>query len=192
MTNDTSLGIVGKPKATGGVYRAPLGTTLPTDATTALDAAFKGLGFISDEGVTQAIERSVETIKAWGGLDFRDVQSEYGATYSWSMLQAGDEEVLKTYFGNANVVVTPANSTDPKKVVVDLNASELDHAVYVLEMADGDNKIRVVIKDGKPSEVEDVTFASTDVVRYGVSVKAYPDSVGSVAKLYQSIGLPTA
>ena len=35
---------VGKPKIAGAVYVAPLGTTLPTDAVTALATAFKGLG----------------------------------------------------------------------------------------------------------------------------------------------------
>ena len=36
----------GKPKITGAVYRAPLGTALPTDATTALSGAFVDMGYI--------------------------------------------------------------------------------------------------------------------------------------------------
>ena len=36
-----------KPKVGGAIYSAPLGTTLPVDATTALDVAFKSLGYIS-------------------------------------------------------------------------------------------------------------------------------------------------
>lgn len=192
MANDTTLGLVGKPKAVGGIYRAPANTALPTDADTALASEYVGLGFVSDEGVTQTIERTVETIKTWEGLDFRDIQSEYGASYSFSLLQAGDENVLKVYYGDGNVAVTPADITNPKKVVVDLNATELDHAVYVLDMVDGVNKVRVVIRDGKPSEVEDVTFSGTDVIRYGLTLKAYPDSAGSVAKIYKSIGVPAA
>ena len=44
---DAKLVTVSKPKVGGAVWRAPLGTTLPTDATAELDKAFKSLGYIS-------------------------------------------------------------------------------------------------------------------------------------------------
>lgn len=38
-TNTVSYVTAGKPKTTGAVYRAPLGTALPTDPNTDLSAA---------------------------------------------------------------------------------------------------------------------------------------------------------
>ena len=40
MANNASNVAAGKPKIGGAVYRAPSGTAVPTDATTALTAAF--------------------------------------------------------------------------------------------------------------------------------------------------------
>ena len=56
----------GKPKTSGAVFSAPIGTTLPTNATGTLDAAFKDLGFVSSDGVTRSISKSTTTIKEWG------------------------------------------------------------------------------------------------------------------------------
>ena len=42
----------GSAKVTGAIWVAPKGTTLPTDATTALAGTYKLLGFTSDAGVT--------------------------------------------------------------------------------------------------------------------------------------------
>ena len=57
----------GKPKVAGAVFVAPTGTTLPTDATTALGTAFKELGYVSEDGVTNNNSPESENVKAWGG-----------------------------------------------------------------------------------------------------------------------------
>ena len=64
--SDTANVSVGKPKIEGAVYRAPIGSTLPTDAKAALDAAFKGLGYISDAGMVNSNSPTTENVKSLG------------------------------------------------------------------------------------------------------------------------------
>jgi len=54
---------------TGAVYVAPTGSTAPTDATTALDAAWKSVGYISEDGVVESNDTENEEVKAWQNSD---------------------------------------------------------------------------------------------------------------------------
>ena len=66
-TNNSANVTAGIPKVGGAFFHAPLGTDLPTDAKTALDAAFKNLGYISEDGLTESTSIDTNTVKAWGG-----------------------------------------------------------------------------------------------------------------------------
>ena len=66
MTNVNNV-TSAKPKVGGAIFSAPLGTPLPTDATTDLNAAFKPLGYVSEDGLVNENTASSENLKAWGG-----------------------------------------------------------------------------------------------------------------------------
>ena len=51
----------GKPKIGGAVFVAPIGTELPEDVTTQLNEAFKGLGYCSDDGITNTNSRKLKS-----------------------------------------------------------------------------------------------------------------------------------
>ncbi|OOV85804.1 phage tail protein, partial [Oceanospirillum linum] len=76
---------IAKPKVGGAVYSAPLDTTLPTDSITALDAAFKPLGYISEDGITNANSPETDNIKAWGGDIVAVVQTEKADTFTYTL-----------------------------------------------------------------------------------------------------------
>ena len=51
----------------GYIFRAPVGTDLPTDIKTPLDPAFKVLGFISEDGYVESLETDSEDIVDMNG-----------------------------------------------------------------------------------------------------------------------------
>ena len=98
------------PKVTGGVLHAPLGTTLPTDSTTALDPAFITLGRVSADGVDRTEERPNTEINDWGGDLIAILQDKYGITLKFKLLQLVNADVQAAAHGDDNVTVTPPSS----------------------------------------------------------------------------------
>lgn len=67
-TNNEAYVSTGKPKVGGAVFVGATSLTPPTDAVTALPAGFAGMGYISEDGVTQSQEVNSEEVKAWAGI----------------------------------------------------------------------------------------------------------------------------
>lgn len=192
MANTASNVVAGKPLATGGVLIAPPGTALPTDTTTALNAAFTAAGYIGEDGLTETIERSSESIRAWGGDTVKRVQTEFEVTYSLTFIESLNSEVLKTVFGDANVVTTAATSSSGTLQAVKINSAELPEKEFVFEIRDGDAKVRVVIPRGKVTEVGETTYSDGEVIGYEVTISALPDASGNQAYKYSDDGKTSA
>ena len=175
MANTATNVTVGKPAIGGAIWRAPLGTTLPTDATTALDNAFKCLGYCSEDGVTHAVSRDSESIKAWGGDTVLRTSTDYEDTWQFTLIEAMNIDVLKTVYGDANVTGTLATG-----LTVTANSQPQDAACYVIDMVyNNSHAHRVVLPSAYVSEVGDVTFADGEAVGYDTTLACAPDAAGN-------------
>ena len=176
--SDVANIVVGKPKTGGALYVAPKGTAVPTDATTALGAAFVGMGYISEDGLTHAITRDSEDIKAWGGDTVMTTQTDYSEKFTFSLLETLSDEVKKLVFGDTNVTESAGAITAIS------NAKELEEHAMVFEMVQGSKAVRRVIPCGKVSEVGDITYVDGDPVAYELTVTALPDTSGNTSYEY--------
>jgi len=167
MANTANVN-VGKPDTgvSGGVSSAPLGTTLPTDATTALDAAFTNYGFISEDGLTETNEKSSDKIKAWGGRIVKNLQTDSSASFAFSFIESSNADVLKAICGEDNVTVDGTNIT------AKFDLEQLPSRVWNFDVRDGDNRVRVSVPNGQITELGDVTYGDEDVIAYEVTVDA--------------------
>lgn len=174
MPNSANV-TAGKPKIGGAVYRAPLGTALPTDAVTALNEAFVDMGYVSEDGVTNSNTIESDDVKAWGGDKVLSLQTDKTDTFAMTLIESMNINVLKAVFGDSNVTGTLADG-----IVVKANADEQEDAAWVIDMiARGNVKHRVVIPSGKISEVGDTVYSDTEAVGFEVTVTATPDTDGN-------------
>ena len=173
--SDKKYVTVGKPRKGGAAFRAPLGTPLPTDATTELAAAFKCLGYISEDGLTNANSISTDKIKAWGGDVVGTYQTEKTDTFKFSMIEALNIEVLKAVYGDANVT----GDLDTG-IVIKANSDEQEECCWVFDMVlKGGIAKRVVVPCAPVTEVAEIVYKENQPVGYGTTISAVMDSEGN-------------
>ena len=167
---------VGKPnlKVSGGILRAPLGSERPTDPDSPLDSAYESLGYAGEDGVSESSERSTEDIRAWGGIKVRTVQTEYGTTLTFTLMESRRALALKSVFGEENVTV------DPKGFIkIRRNETPLESAQWVIDMKDGDRGARRLdVGNGQITEVGDITYVDGEAIAYEVTMSCDPDDNG--------------
>lgn len=171
----------GKPNIAGAVYRAPSGTTLPTDATTALASDYVCLGYVSEDGVENNNEMDVSEIKAWGGNIVYRSLTQLNDNFALTLIESENMDVLKAVYGASNV--TQATSSDP--IVINVKAEDPEEAVFVFEIAlRGGKSKRIVIPDGAITSRDTITYNDEDAIGYGITISAYPDANGTTHKEY--------
>jgi hypothetical protein len=180
MGNTATNVTTGKPNLGGAIYTAPIGTTLPTDATTALDNAFVCLGYVSEDGLSNNNELSVEAIKAWGGNIVYRSLTEMNDEFGLSLIETENVDVLKTVYGESNVTVD-----NDGNVSVNVVGEDPIERVWVFELAlRGGRAKRIVIPDGAITSRDEISYTDSDAVAYGITISAYPDANSCTHKEY--------
>jgi hypothetical protein len=171
----------GKPKIGGSIFCADVGATLPTDATSDLSDDYKALGYISEDGVANGLSGDGDTIKAWGGdIVLKTSSSE---TYVFTMIESLNEEVLKTVYGDDNVVGDEDGALD----ISHKPGEELPSKVIVIEiLMTGRRAKRIVIPDAEVTAVGEVTYKDSAAIGYPTTLTAHPDDYGATAHEYIS------
>lgn len=162
--------------ADGAAAFASAETTLPTAWDDVLDSGFDDLGFISDDGATEAIGSTIQNIKNWRGDTVRAVQTEHTLTYSFTLIET-NQNTENVFYGG-----------DPAQGIQGIQGKR---GAWVLDVFDGDPddggaQIRVVIPDGQVTERGNIVYKNDSAIAYQLTITAYPDETGAKAYKYRS------
>ena len=174
MANNANYVSAGKPRPAGAVYRAAAGTTAPTDATTALAADFKALGYCSDDGMSNDNSPSVTIINAWGGDPVLTIQESREDTFTVTLIETMNVDVLKAVYGEDNVTGTLETG-----ITVQANNQDLEEGVWVIDMIlNGGVLQRTVIPKGKITEIGTIEYSDSDAIGFEVTITGIRDANG--------------
>lgn len=175
--NDKSNITIGLPKPGGAIYWAPAGTTLPSDATTALGAPFLNLGYVTEDGLTASLAEDGDDIKVWGPETVGRSHTGYARTYTFNLLETSKVDALKFVYGDGNV------SESGGAITIDETGEPLPRGVLVCETLQNNSSTtprykRQILPDAQFTDRSgDNVYNNSDPVNYPVTVTAYKTSV---------------
>jgi hypothetical protein len=150
----------------GAVWRAPLGTTLPTDSTTALASGFINLGYL-DEGFVD-INNDVKQKEVTGFQTaevLRIVNTAVNRKASFTAIETNNETV-KMAWGGATITTTTGGAYS----IAIPDSLAVSESIFVIDWQDGTTSNRVVIKRGVLSKLPKIGLKRNDKISYDFEV----------------------
>lgn len=181
-TNDSTMVSLGKFKVGGYAYWAPAGTTLPTDSATALPSAYKLLGYLSEDGLTNTTDTDATEIKDANGTTVMKIITSYAESYQFALLEVLRAESAKLRYNSDAVTGTDKSMTIKHQMPSD------EDFVLVFEIAmSGDVKDRLVIGNATRAEFGDRQVHAGDPQVYDITVSA--NDMGSGVTAIEHVGI---
>jgi hypothetical protein len=166
---------------TGEVFRGDSTSPAPTTSVSVLDATYLGLGYVSEDGVTENWDDSVDNIVAWqNATTVRAATTESTGSIAFMLIQTNGG-VLETFHrGSTMAEPTPGNfKLEVKPITADPRA-------WVLDVVDGTKHVRIFIGNGEVTERGEIMYQNGEPVGYPLTITAYPDSSGNLMVKYSN------
>lgn len=163
----------------GRVLVAPLGTVEPTDVTTAFNAAFKELGWVTEDGVSVTPSVDTNSVRMWQSInDVKRPITGMGLEVSMA-LGSHNKSTLGLYFLNSTVT----NASGVARLEM-ANAPASQEVMLAIEWTDDEGDVsRLILPRVTMTDREAITLQRSDAVALGITFSALAGPAGYSAVL---------
>lgn len=176
MADSKNVWAAGRSSDDEAFFGGPLGTALPTDAIGVLDDALEPHGWMGDDGFVNNVQRDTTKHKDFAGTVIKTTQDNYEETIAVTCCES-NPAVLKTVFGEDNVDVD--FSSGHRKITIRHDENPLPRKSYVVRVIDGVKTRMLVIPEGQVTAVGEITWLSSELVQYTLTIDCYVPATGS-------------
>lgn len=160
----------------GSIYVAPIGSTAPTDLTTAWDTAWVELGFLTEDGVEMNYSTDVEDINAWQSLSpVRRILTGVDMTMGFTAIELKADSI-KLYFPDSTLSTTAG----VHKLDIPSSPAPAEMALG-LEWRDGVITNRLIVPRGEVTERGAISLQRGAAVGLEMTYSAYASSAPELA-----------
>lgn len=161
--NNVDVGI------TGAIYRAPVGTTLPTTPTEELDADFEELGWVGEGGVEESPNDETKEIPAWqNGTIVRRLITKFEQQLKFTAIETS-RLVLETYH-KGSTITDVGSGVSRLEVLV----PSPDRWTFIFDVIDGEKHLRIIAEDAEVAERGSIVYKNDEAIGYEMTVTSYP------------------
>jgi hypothetical protein len=167
---------------TGLAWFGATGSTAPTDSTTALAAAYKNSGMITENGLTIKFGESTKKVKAYGSPAIqRVIVTEQAYEFDLEFLETN--QYSQAVFHRLPITgISPGVGTGAFSLTSGTFTKQQYAAVF--DIIDGTNHIRAYCPQIEVTGRSDVKIGNGNEVAWGVNLTAYPNSSGVAIQWY--------
>ena len=168
--NNTANVSTGKGVAGGYMFVAPAGSTLPTDNSTPLDAAFLNVGYLGDDGISFSDSSSSDAFFDLNGDTIETSNGSIEKSFT-VVLREIKKDSLALMHGSANVT-----DADGKLTAHDKGPNDATYAVVFELLLKNGRKWRRVGPQCKLGELGDMTVVYSDLVGREITMNVLKDA----------------
>lgn len=163
----------------GSVYVAPIGSTLPSTATMALDAAFKELGYVDEDGVSISPNVELTDISMWqSAVPVKTTLDTVTLEVGFNMGQ-----VNLTTWGLYFFVTDFVNNFGEAKLTIPSSPGSQEKALIIEWTDDEADQTRLVFPRAVLADREGLNLVRNSAMLTGVTFRCL-DSSGTLGYLY--------